>query len=154
MIVRTELSKSELAMNTTPDAVMRTWFEEVWNQGREDAIDRLFAADGVVHGLPTADGAEPRGPEQLKPFVRSLRGAFPDIHIRVTRTVTEGDMIAVHCHVTGTHRGDSLGVNATGRQVDFWGMCIGTIRDGQIAEGWNSFDFLVMYQQIGLVPTL
>lgn len=25
-------------------------------------------------------------------------------------------------------------------------------RDGKLVEGWNSFDFLSMYQQIGAVP--
>jgi hypothetical protein len=26
------------------------------------------------------------------------------------------------------------------------------VRDGQIQEGWSSFDFLSLYQQVGLVP--
>jgi len=30
-------------MSATPDSVIRTWFEEVWNQGKESTIDRLFA---------------------------------------------------------------------------------------------------------------
>jgi len=33
-------------MAVSPDAVVRAWFDEVWNQGREETIDRLFAADG------------------------------------------------------------------------------------------------------------
>jgi len=38
-------------MSGTPDAIMRQWFREVWDEGREDAIDRLIAPDAKVHGL-------------------------------------------------------------------------------------------------------
>jgi len=38
--------------------------------------------------------------------------------------------------------------------MEFWGMCIARVRNGQIVEGWNSFDFLALYQQLGLLPQL
>ncbi len=141
-------------MSTAPDSVIRTWFEEVWNQGREETIDRLFARDGLAHGLASPDGLPLRGPDAFRPFYRRFRGAFPDIHIEVARTVTEGDMVSAHGHVTGTHQGHDLGVSATGNPVDFWGMCIARMRDGQIVEAWNNFDFLSLYQQIRLLPQL
>jgi hypothetical protein len=31
-------------------------------------------------------------------------------------------------------------------------MTMMRVRDGQIVEGWNCFEFLSMYQQIGWVP--
>jgi predicted ester cyclase len=43
---------------------------------------------------------------------------------------------------------------ATGKPAVFSGMCIARIRDGQIVEAWNSFDFLTFYQQLGVVPQL
>jgi steroid delta-isomerase-like uncharacterized protein len=137
-------------MTASPDSLIRTWFEEVWNQGSEDAIDRLLAADGVAHGLP---GADLKGPTDFKPFFRNFREAFPDIRIEVARTVTEGNMVAAHCRVTGTHKGHTMG-KATGNRMEFWGMCIAHVRNGQIVEGWNSFDFLALYQQLGLLPQL
>ena len=138
-------------MAANPDLILRAWFEELWNQGREDTIDRLFAADGLAHGLP--GGAAIRGPAEFKPFFRSFRGAFPDIRIEVLRTVTEGDLVAGHCRVVGTHKGDTMG-KATGKPTEFSGMCILRVRDGQIVEGWNSFDFLTFYQQLGWLPPL
>ena len=138
-------------MSMSPDAVMRTWFEEVWNQGREETIDRLFAADAVAHGLP---GGPMRGPEAFRRVFKTFRGAFSDIQIRVLRTITEGEMIAVHCHVTGTHTGRELGVDATEKHVEFDGVTIGRVVDGQIREGWNCFDFLTMYQQLEMLPAL
>jgi len=125
----------------TPEAVARTWFEEVWNQGRKDAIHRLFAADCVAEGLPGG----PKGPAAFEQLFDMFRGAFPDIHIAVERTITEGEWVAVVCQVTATH--------STSKQpVSFHGVAIARVADGQIREAHNCFDFLTMYQQLGQVP--
>ena len=132
----------------TPDAVVRAWFKEVWDEGNEDAIDRLMAPDAVAHGLGP-DGI--RGPDAFKPYVRTMRAALGDLEIEVTQTLTDGDRVAAHCHVVARHAGALFGAPPTQRPVDFWGITILRIRNGQIVEGWNCFDFLRMYQQMGLV---
>jgi hypothetical protein len=53
--------------------------------------------------------------------------------------------------VVARHVGDALGGPATHKGVDFWGITIARVRDGRIVEGWNCFDFLRMYQQLGWV---
>jgi predicted ester cyclase len=132
-----------------PEEVARQWFREVWDEGREDAIERLMAPDALAHGL----GAAPiRGPEEFKPLFRMFREALGDLQIEVARTVVEGDLVAVHCCVRGKHVGNAFGGAPTWRPVEFWGMTILRVRDGLIVEGWNSFDFLSMYQQLGWVP--
>ena len=134
-------------MAMQPDEVLKTWFEEVWNQGKDATIDRLTAPDGLVHGLPVA---EERGPAIFRPIYKRFKGAFPDIHIEVTKTITEG--VAVLCHVTGTHTGDALGFPPTGKRVDFYGMTMARVVSGQTHEEWNAFDSLTMDQQLGVVP--
>ena len=62
-------------------------------------------------------------------------------------------MRAAHCHVAGRHVGTDLGGPATGAAVNFWGITILRAENGRIVEGWNSFDCLSLYQQIGWVPT-
>jgi steroid delta-isomerase-like uncharacterized protein len=141
-------------MPATPDAVARSWFKEVWNDGNEAAIDRLLAAQAKMHGLPTPDGQPIIGPTAFKPFWQKFRSAFPDMRIEVARTVVEGEHVAVHCHVSGKHLGDDLGVAATQRPIDLWGMGIARIVNGQIAEAWNCYDFLTLYQQIGVLPAI
>ena len=129
--------------------VIQRWFEEVWNRGREEAIDELFAEDGVAHGLADAGGAELRGPVGFKPFFRRFRESFPDIEVVVEDTVSEGDKVAARCSVRGRHQSDGLGFAATRQPVEFSGICIVRVRDGKIAEAWNNFDFMAMYQQLG-----
>jgi len=136
----------------THDQLIRTWFAEVWNSGNEAVIDQLMAPDAIAHGLPSENGAPILGPAGFKPFFRTFRNAFPDMRIEVLRTVTEGDTVCAHCRVTGTHHGPGLGPVISGNAIDFKGMAMVRIADGQIREAWNSFDFLSLYQQIGLAP--
>jgi steroid delta-isomerase-like uncharacterized protein len=130
--------------------VVHEWFEEVWNKGDRDAIERLFAADGIAHGLAGDPDATMQGPAGYLPLFDTFRGAFPDIHIDVVDTVRDGDKIAARCVVRGTHLGDGLGIGATNRRVEFTGMTLLRVRDGQIVEAWNNFDFPRMYQQLGV----
>jgi steroid delta-isomerase-like uncharacterized protein len=130
-------------------ALTRRWFEEVWNKGREEAIDELFAEDGVANGLADESGEALRGPAGFKPFFRRFREAFPEIEVTVEDMVSEGDKVAARCTVRGAHRGDSLGFAATNRPVEFTGICIVRVADGKIAEAWNNFDFMSMFQQLG-----
>ena len=132
----------------TPDELARRWFKEVWDEGDESAIDRMMHPQALVHGL----GSTPiRGPEQFKPFFRVFHRALGDLKIDVVRAVVQGDTCAVHCHVVARHVGADLGGPASGAAVDFWGITILRAENGRIVEGWNCFDFLTMYQQIGWV---
>ena len=128
--------------------IAHEWFEQVWNNGDESAIDRLFAEDGIAHGLVDANGHELTGPSNFKPFCQGFRGAFPDLQIVVEDTVVEGDKVVARCTVRGTHRGDGIGMAATHKPVAFTGICIMRIRNGQIAEAWNNFDFATMNAQL------
>ena len=137
-------------MSVSPDVIVREWFQQVWNERSEAAIDRIMAPGARVHGL--ADGVID-GPEGFKPFYRALCSAFDNLKVEVVQTVVEGGRVAALCHVTGVHAGDGLGGKATGRAIDFWGTTIARVEGGLIVEGWNTFDFLRMYQQVGWVKS-
>lgn len=129
--------------------LLRRWFEEVWHKGRTEAIDEMFAGDGLAHGL--AEGESMRGPQAFKDFHASFRGAFPDVRVVIEDMVAEDDRVAARCTVTGKHTGDSLGFAATNAPVEFTGMTIVRIRNGQIVEAWNNFDFMNMNRQLGIM---
>ena len=128
--------------------LLHEWFEEVWNRGDAAAIDRLLASEAVFHGLQDADGNEVQGKEGFIPFFRRFRDAFPDLHVDVEDVIVDGDRMACRCVVRGTHGGDTLGFAATQRPVEFTGMCWVRVRDGQLVEGWNNFDFSTMSAQL------
>jgi steroid delta-isomerase-like uncharacterized protein len=137
-------------MSEANKQLVRRWFEEVWNNGRADAIDEMFDENGIAHGL-SDDVANPmRGPKDYKPFYLTLREAFPGIRVVVEDMIAEGDKVSARCSVYGKHEGDSLGIKATQLPVEFSGITFVRIADGKIVEAWNHFDFNRMNKQIGL----
>ena len=132
-------------------ALLHRWFEEVWNKGRPEAIDEMFAEDGIANGLEDASGNPLRGPASFKVFHQQFRNAFPDIEVTVEDTLVEGDKVAGRCVVRGKHQGEGLGFAATQQPIEITGMTIVRIKDGKIVEAWNNFDFMKMFQQIGAI---
>lgn len=128
--------------------LMRTWFEEVWNKGREDAIDAMAQPDVVVHGMEDPQGRPVRGVQDFKVFFRTFRKALSDLHIEVEHVITEGDFSAARFTVTGRHTGEGLALAPQGAKLNFNGMVIAKWKDGKIAESWNCVDFMKMVQQI------
>jgi steroid delta-isomerase-like uncharacterized protein len=134
-------------MSAHSEALVRRWFEQVWNEGRADAIDALLTDRSIVHGL----GADLQGPAGFKTFYASYREAFPDLLVRIEHIISDDDLVAVHWSATATHSGGGLGTAATGKRVKFTGMAFIRVEGDRLIEGWNSFDQLGMLQQIGAI---
>ena len=136
-------------MSEENKALIRRWFEEVWNKGRADAIDEMFDENGIAHGL-SDDPAQPiKGPTAFRPFHNLFRDAFPNMYIVVEDMVAEGDKVAARCSVRGKHEGNFMEIAASQAPVEFTGITIVRIKDGKIVEAWNNFDFMTMHKQIG-----
>lgn len=130
-------------MATKNESLIYRWMEEVWNKGSEEAIDKMLDANAVVHGI---EGIDQPGPAGFKIFHHSFKEQFPTIHVEVDHVMTEGEYETARCTVKGT--------TATGQPVHFTGMTCIRISNGKITEGWNSFDFKTMYEQLGFKMTL
>ena len=115
-------------MSDKNKALIRRWFEEVWNKGRAEAIAEMFADDGIAHGLADDPQNPLRGPKGFLPFHAQFREAFPNIEVVVEDQIAEGDKVATRCSVRGRHSGDSLGFAATQLPVEFTGVTITRIR--------------------------
>ena len=139
-------------MTETNKGLVRRWFREVWNEGRESTIDELFAEGGIAYGLGDGE-TEVRGPAELKPFVRNLRGVLPDLQISIQDIMAEDDKVMVRILLEGTHAGSGLGVPPSGRKIRVAGIVVIRISKGQLVEGWNSWDQLGLLRQIGALPT-
>lgn len=137
-------------MSEDNKSLIKRWFEEVWNKGRTEAIDEMFATDGIAHGLADG-GGDVIGPAQFKSFHATFRGAFPDLVVEVQETVAEGDKVVARCVVRGRHEGNTLNIAATHSPVEFTGVAIVRIQDGKIVEAWNNFDFMTLYRQLGAI---
>jgi predicted ester cyclase len=127
--------------------LMQRWFEQVWNQKSEAAIDAMFPPDGKSYGFPDPESVL-LGPEDFKTIHRNFCGAFPDLKVTVDDVIAEGDRVAVRWSVTITHLGDHLGFAATGKKARLLGASIVRIKDGLIVEGWNYMELLGLIQEL------
>jgi predicted ester cyclase len=135
----------------THKALSRRWFEEVWNQRREATIDELLSADTIIHGLGGPGEPAAPGPEAFRAFWKQFSGAFPDLKFTVDDVIAERDLTCIRISFHGSHRGDHLGVKASGNPIAGTGLVLARWRDGRIIESWNEFDALGVMTQAGVV---
>jgi steroid delta-isomerase-like uncharacterized protein len=120
---------------------------ELYASGDLALADRIIAPGFVDHTRP--DDAP--GPEGVKRMVRVARTAFPDLGVTVERMIAEGDVVAFHFVLTGTHLGIIARIAPTGKRVTIAGMDFVRVRDGQLTDVWSVQDSLGWLLQVGAV---
>jgi steroid delta-isomerase-like uncharacterized protein len=113
------------------------------------AVDEIFDPD-VRAGTPMP--IEATGPEGVKNVWATLHQAFPDLHISIEDLIAEQDKVVTRERITGTHRGNYMGLPATGKQVAYNEILIARFADGRIAEYWGVVDVLSLMKQLGAIP--
>ncbi|WP_306052509.1 ester cyclase [Natronococcus wangiae] len=129
--------------------IARKYPEEVISEGNLDLIDEIIADDYVEHNSAAPEPL--RGPDEVKEYVSMLQTGFPDIHCGVEDLIAEGDMVVRRDRATGTHEGEFMGIEPTGKEAVVEGNHIHRIEDGQIVESWAQNDVMGLMQQLGLV---
>jgi predicted ester cyclase len=120
-------------------AIVRRWFEEVWNQRRPDTIDELLAPDAVAHDLG-GPGATTRGPAAFRKAAEFMYSVFGEMHFVVEDIFGVDDRVAVRLTLTVKHTGKLGDLEPTGRTVTVPVMCMCRLKDGKLIEGYNAWD--------------
>ena len=132
------------------ETVAREFFQSIWNDGDESAIDRFIAED--------AAGNDPQfgvGREDFRRQWRQWRTAFPDIHFSVEEVVADPQTstVATRWILKGTHSAEFWGAPPTGQKVSVPGVSIDRIAGGMVVSGFDAWDTAVLMRQIGLLPS-
>ena len=128
-------------------ALVRRFYEEVWDAGNVGVANEVFDDDYVRHDLRPGQ-AVPGGAGQAM-IAGDFRAAFPDLRMRVDLVLAEGDLVAARWTTEGTNTGSWGGLPPTGRHAVFSGVNIFRIRDGKVVELWNHRDDLGLTEQLG-----
>jgi steroid delta-isomerase-like uncharacterized protein len=123
-------------------------YQTIWNERRLEYIEQVFA-DTHALGDPTVDG-QGVGPKAYRRQVERFVTGLPDLKFTVDDTISEGDKMVVAWTITGTHKGEFLGVPPTNRKVTFSGITINQIADGKILETTVIWDGLGLLKQFGI----
>lgn len=127
--------------------IVRRFPEDVATEGNVELIDDLCAEDVIDHN-PLG---EANGREELKEHIGRLRTAFGDFSATVEDIVAEDDTVAMRVTLRGTHDGEFMGVEPTGREFEIQNMVFTRVTDGKIAERWVQPDVFGLLVQLGVV---
>lgn len=130
-------------------ATMRQFYDLV-NAGDIDGFIGRLSDDFVEHeevpGLPLTK-------EGVRQFFTAYLAAFPDLRMEVEDVIAGDDRVVARVRQTGTHRGEFMGIAATGKAIDV--ETIDIVRfaaDGTAVEHWGVTDVMKMMQQLGVLP--
>ena len=126
-------------------AVVQRLVREAQSNGDLDVVDELLADDFIDH---TPFPGVPPTRSGVKMLFGYLRAAFPDLNVRIHEQVADDAKVVTRKSFEGTHRGEFMGVPATGRAVSFEVIDILTLQDSRIVEHRVLFDQLAIRQQL------
>lgn len=126
--------------------LMRTAFSAL-NRKDVDAVVALMPADFLINiaGMPY----QKKGTDTWWEHAKLLFSAFPDIQVGIEDMFAADDRVAVRLRISGTHAGEFLGIQPTGKKIRYESTEIYRITDGKIAEEWICSDMLTLMAQIG-----
>jgi steroid delta-isomerase-like uncharacterized protein len=128
---------------------MRHFYEEI-NAGDVDAATERLADGFVEHeAMP---GLEPNK-EGTRQLFGMMIAAFPDLRFDAEDILTSDEKVVARSRVTGTNKGQFMGMPATGKSIN--AQAIDIVRfgnDGLVVEHWGVMDMMSIMQQLGAVP--
>jgi predicted ester cyclase len=117
-----------------------------WN--KKNIVER-FVREALDRGLlSVVDETRGEFAEQSKRRILAWRNAFPDFATSIEQLVAEGDWVAFRLKHTGTHKGEYMGIAATGRRVEFTSMVFNRVQDGVVIENWGLHDNETLRKQL------
>jgi steroid delta-isomerase-like uncharacterized protein len=114
-------------------------------QTRESSYFEFYDDSLIIQGFPPNLPTNKKG---FQEFIYSLWSAFPDIRIIFEDLIIEGNKVAGRYYLTGTHKGEFLGIPATDKQFKVNGMTIFSFSDEKVAERWNIVDIISLTGQL------
>ena len=106
-----------------------------------------FHADDIVVNAP--DGTVMRGKEEMRTYFRNLFAAFPDIRFDMVSFLASGNLQCDEWIMSGTQRGNYMGIPATGKKVTIRGTTVRTMKEGKAGPVSFYFDSATMMRQLG-----
>lgn len=140
----TDLSPQLRAERTAVETLYRAFSEQ-----NPDLVDTVLAPHW--DDIPLAPGQEP-GPAGIKPIIRRIAAAFPDVRITIHDMIQQPGKIGVRAEISGTHLGELFGIAPTGKKVSFRLYEFHTVANGLVTSTWHMEDWFGLFLQLGQFP--
>lgn len=142
------MSESELEANK---AVVRQFYDAVQAHDLE-SLAELYVSGYTSGEYLGFDGEwHEHGLDEEIAKRAELLEAFPDLAYELPLMVAEGDHVMVEKTLTATHRGEYMGIPATGREIETGGHATFRIEEGRIAAINGTTNNLRALVQLGVL---
>jgi steroid delta-isomerase-like uncharacterized protein len=131
-------------------AIIRHYIDEL-NRRNLAILDELVAEEVILGSLLRNETAV-SGRETMRQGILRRLAAFPDYHVTIKELIAEADQVVLYWANRGTHRGEFLGVPATGKVIEEVAVSIYRLAGGRIVEIRGIYDQVDTWQQLGLLP--
>ena len=138
--------EGELTSPIQNKVAFRQLVDKAWNQGKLEITDKLFHSQATWPSNPNL----PIGSSGAKSVVNMYRQAMPDLQVKFTNLLADGDMVLAWLSLSGTQTGSLMGIPATGKKATWGQIIIARFAGGQIVESWSNEDVLGLMQQLGV----
>jgi steroid delta-isomerase-like uncharacterized protein len=132
--------------------IVKRLYGDVWNKRKLEVVSDLFSPSHALRDNNSPGSSV--GPEAYKMQVAMYVAAFPDLRITIEDTVAEKDKFVAAWTISGTHKGEIMGIRPTHRKVSVEGITIHYIANGKIIDSSISWDALGLLRQLGVTPVL
>ncbi len=145
-------SGNPAVQSTESRELVEQWIRSVLTSHTASDIEAMVSAHTIVH--PTAMPCETAfyGPTGVTEWLQEQWNAFDDLAVVDHFTVTQHDIVAVRWTARGTSTGQFMGLAPTGQVVEFTGVSMYRIENGQIAEIWDTRNTIGILHQLD--PTI
>jgi steroid delta-isomerase-like uncharacterized protein len=122
-------------------------YVQMLNTHDPDLVDGFVATTYRNHNAFVDDGREAN-----RRFWTGFFAALPDLTATMEDLVVSGDRVVGRFVYRGTHRGEFMGIPASGRPVEMRSIDIWRVADGMFVEHWDELNTLELLQQMGALP--
>lgn len=115
--------------------------DELLNGQDLDVLDELVHPDYV-------DGYGGFRRDHYRELLLQTFAVFPDMFLTVEDVVGEGDVVVGRFTLRGTHLGEFLGLEPTGKRIEFAAIGWLEFRDRKMVARWNLSDVYGLLEQL------
>lgn len=120
---------------------VHAFFERILNAGDVGSLETFSHRDVAV---PQSSP----GIESFRRLLLEMRSAFASPEFKIMDATCEGEKVVVRFSARATHAGRYMGLPATGRALNLWGVMIFRFEAGAIAEYWSLVDSQGILRQL------
>ncbi len=125
-------------------ALVRRFVDEIFVQGRPEAVDELLADDFVPHTWPFSGD----GKADLKAAIERVSKGLSDPVFTIEDMIAEDDRVAVRLTASARQTGPFMSMPPSDRSYSIGEIHIFRIREGKVTEHWHQFDAMGMMRQL------